>query len=91
MKKEHRQNKKDDLEHWEPDWLDPRNDRKAPYTEEELREFAQGFMESMDDAAAVKKLIQQEGRENAEKVIKEQFKKKDEYNLDNLGPDATSH
>ena len=91
MKKEHRKNKKDYPEDWEPDWLDPSNDRKTPSTEKELSEFAQGFMESMDDTAAVTKLIQQEGRENAEKMIKEQFKKKDKYNLDNLGPDATSH
>ena len=91
MKKEHRKNKKDYPEDWEPDWLDASNDRKTPYTEEELSEFTQGFMESMDDTAAVKKLIQQEGRENAEKMIKEQLKKKDKYNLDNLGTDATSH
>lgn len=91
MKKEHRKNKKDYPEDWEPDWLDASNDRKTPYTEEELSEFAQGFMESMDDTAAVKKLIEQEGRENAEKIIKEQFKKKDKYNLDNLSPDAMSH
>ena len=91
MKKEHRKNIERYPEDWEPDWLDPANDRKTPYTQEELREFAQGIMESMDDTAAVKKLIQQEGREKAEKTIKEKFKKKDEYNLDNLGPDATSH
>ena len=48
-------------------------------------------MESMDDTAAVKKLIQQEGREKAEKMIKKQLKKKDKYNLDNLSTDATSH
>jgi len=91
MTKENRKNIEGYTEDWEPDWLDPSNDRKTPYTEEELSEFAQGFMESMDDTAAVKKLIQQEGRENAEKMIKEQFKKKDKYNLDNLGPDETSH
>jgi len=32
----------------EPDWLDPTNDRKTPYTEEELDLFVEGFISSMD-------------------------------------------
>ena len=78
-------------EDWEPDWLDPANDRKTPYTEEELNEFAQGFMSSMSDTAAVKDLVEQVGEENAEKIVKNQFKKKDVYNLDNLKKSSTKH
>ena len=91
MKKEHRKSKRGYPKNWEPDWLDPTNDRKTPYTEEELSEFAKGFMESMDDTATLKRLIQQEGQENAEQMVKEQFKKRGKFNLDNLEPDATSH
>jgi len=91
MKKEHRESIEGYPEDWEPDWLDPSNDRKTPYTQEELREFAQGFMESMGDTATVKELIQREGRERAEKIVESQFMKKDKYNLNNLSPDATSH
>ena len=78
-------------EDWEPDWLDPGNDRKTPYTEEELKEFAQGFMSSMSDTAAVKALVEKAGKENAEKIVKNQLKKKDNYNLDNLQTDYTKH
>jgi hypothetical protein len=91
MKKEQYKNIEDYPDDWEPDWLDPANDRKTPYTEEELNEFAQGFMEGMSDTAAVQRLIQQEGMEKAKKIVKAQFKKKDKYNLDNLNSDATSH
>jgi hypothetical protein len=91
MKKEQYKNIEDYPEDWEPDWLDPSNDRKTPYTEEELKEFAQGFVESMGDTDAVKNLIQQEGMENARKIIKARFKKNDKYNLDNLDSGAASH
>jgi len=37
-------NKKTDVdsENREPEWMSPANDRKTPYTEEELAEFAEG-------------------------------------------------
>jgi hypothetical protein len=76
---------------WEPDWLNPENDRKTPYTEEELEEFAKGFMESMSDVEAVKQLVEEEGTERAKELVKEQFKKQDVYNLDNLSNNSTKH
>ena len=91
MKDKEYKNIEDYPEDWEPDWLDPANDRKTPYTEEELKEFAAGFMDSMSDTVAVKNLVKKVGNENAEKIVKDQFKKKDEYNLDNLQTDATKH
>ena len=33
----------------EPAWLDPKNDRRTPYTEEELELLVDGFISSMDD------------------------------------------
>jgi len=31
----------------EPDWLDPKNDRKIPYTEKELDIFVDGLIDNM--------------------------------------------
>jgi hypothetical protein len=28
----------------EPDWLDPTNDRKTPYTDEEIEHFVDGYI-----------------------------------------------
>ena len=28
----------------EPDWMNPANDRKTPYTNEEIEEFVDGFI-----------------------------------------------
>ncbi len=91
MKNKEYKNIEDYPEDWEPDWLDPANDRKTPYTDEELKEFAQGFMDSMSDTDAVRNLAKKVGKENAEKIVTIQFKKKDEYNLDNLQSNATKH
>ena len=69
---------------WEPPWMNPTNDRKTPYTEEELEEFAEGFMQSMSDTAALQKLIEEEGEEKARSIVKKAIKKKDGNNLENI-------
>ncbi len=69
---------------WEPPWMNPANGRKTPYTEEELKKFAQGFMENMSDTAAVQNLIEREGKERAEDIIKARLKKSDMNNLENI-------
>ena len=84
----HQQKRPDD---WEPDWMNPANDRKTPYTEDELKEFAQGFMDSMSDTNAVKSLVKEVGKENAEKIVKEKLEKEDKNNLCNLIPKSTKH
>ncbi len=33
----------------EPDWMNPANDRKTPYTNEEIEEFVDGFILGLDD------------------------------------------
>ena len=48
-------------------------------------------MDSMSDTNAVKSLVKEVGKENAEKIVKKNIKKKDRYNLDNLLPDSTKH
>ena len=57
MKNKKCQNIEDYPEDWEPDWLDPANDRKTPYTEEELKEFAEGFMDILSETFAGMNLV----------------------------------
>ncbi|MEY8215142.1 MAG: hypothetical protein RPR97_11775 [Colwellia sp.] len=33
----------------EPDWMNPANDRKTPYTDEELESFVDGFIAGFED------------------------------------------
>ena len=76
---------------WEPDWINPANDRKTPYTEDELKEFAQGFIDSLSDTNAVKTLVKKVGKENAKKIVKKNLEKEDKNNLCNLTPNSTKH
>ena len=62
---------------WEPEWMNPANDRKTPYTEEELKIFSEGFAESMSDTKAYKDFQNEVGEENTIKVLKEQFREQD--------------
>jgi len=41
----------------EPPWMTSANDRKMPYTEEQLEEFAEGFIKSMGDTEALQSLL----------------------------------
>ncbi len=69
---------------WEPPWLNPANARKSPYTEEELEQFAEGFITSMIDTAKLRIMIEQEGIGKVKEVVKEGFRKQDERNLINM-------
>lgn len=77
MKKKQK-NIEDHADDWEPEWMNPANDRKTPYTEEELKIFAEGFAESMSDTKAYKDFQSEVGEENTIKVLKEQFREQDE-------------
>ncbi len=93
MKKKDNENiqEKERSDDWEPDWMNPANDRKTPYTEDELNEFAQGFMDSMIDIDSVRSLVKKVGKENAKNIIKEKIEKEDKNNLCNLIPKSTKH
>ncbi len=52
----------------EPNWIDSRNDRKTPYTEEELELFVEGFISSMDDVAAWKHMVEGVGEVKSREV-----------------------
>jgi len=93
MKKKDKENTQEQ-EHpddWEPTWMNPANDRKTPYTEDELEEFSQGFMDSMSDTNAVKDLVDKVGKDNAKNIVKKNIKKEDKNNLCNLTPKNTRH
>jgi len=60
------------------------NDRKMPYTEEQLEEFAEGFIKSMGDTEALQSLLAKEGMEKAKETIKEAFRRQDDRNLMNM-------
>tara|TARA_R110001583_G_scaffold125319_1_gene276862 strand:+ start:582 stop:830 length:249 start_codon:yes stop_codon:yes gene_type:complete len=69
----------------EPDWMNPANDRKTPYTDEEIDVFVEGFIIGLDDKewADIK---QKYGEEEARKRIRASMVDRDERNLNNLTP-----
>ncbi len=65
-----KKNKKND----DPPWMDPANDRKTPYTEEELELFAEGFIN--DNIELWETLVKSHGQEAAVEKVKEGFRRK---------------
>jgi hypothetical protein len=63
-------------EYKEPEWMNPANDRKTPYTEEEIEEFVEVFIERFPDH--YKKLLKDDGPNTAKIILKNRFKAKDE-------------
>jgi len=74
----------DSSENREPEWMNPANDRKTPYTEEELAEFAEGIISSMGDTEKLKNMIEKEGIDKVKEILIESFRTQDERNLINL-------
>ena len=73
----------------EPDWVNPANERKAPYTEEELELFVDDFIKGFGDEWEDLKFKLGESKKN--KKIKDGFIAKDENNLHNIEPDGEVH
>lgn len=73
----------------EPDWVNPANDRKTPYTDEELELFVDGFIEDYEDEREDLKL--KFGELTARRRIKNGFIANDENNLLNIEPDDEVH
>ena len=78
-------NKTDDGSDKEPDWLNPANDRKTPYTEEEIDTFVEDFILGLDDQEWLS-IKSEYGEKNARERIRAGFVKMDERNLVNLTP-----
>jgi hypothetical protein len=75
----------------EPAWIDPSNDRKTPYTDEELEQFVTDFVANMADVQAWNDLIKDVGETKARQILKEQFMARDDKNLVNWDPDSSAH
>jgi hypothetical protein len=70
----------------DPDWLDPRKDRKTPYSEQELELFAEGFVSSMGDVVDWNQMVKEIGEIKAREVLKEGFRR-----MDPNGPIRSKH
>ncbi len=72
----------------EPDWMNPANDRKTPYTDKEIDEFVDGFILGLDDYewSAMKAEL---GEEQAREKIRAGMIRMDERNLINMTPDGS--
>ena len=57
----------------EPSWLDPRNDRKTPFTDAELDVLADDFIARMADTQAWQDLVAEVGEQQAREVVKQRF------------------
>ena len=91
MKKKTDKNLNDHSGGWEPPWMDSSNDRKTPYTEEELEQFAEEFISSMGDTGILKSMIEKEGKKKVMEVVKERLRKQDERNLVNMITEGSVH
>jgi hypothetical protein len=74
----------------EPEWMNPENDRKTPYTDEELEEFVDGFIQGLDEAEWLE-LKSRFGEDEARKNIMAGFIASDERNLINRAPEGGVH
>ena len=91
MKKRPDKNTDEHPDDWEPPWMNPANDRKTPYSEEVLEQFAEGFIARMSDIAEVKIMIERKGEEKVKEILKEGFRKQDERNLINIEIEGSVH
>ena len=72
----------------EPAWLNPDNDRKTPYTDEEIEIFVEGFILGLD-THEWESMKTELGEAKAREKIKTAFIKKDERNIANMTPMGT--
>jgi hypothetical protein len=75
----------------EPDWLDPANDRKTPYTDAELDRLASDFLAMNKDVAVWKNLIARVGELKAHAVVKQRLAARDPKSLINWHPSESTH
>ena len=75
----------------EPEWLNPANDRKTPYTDAELDRLAADFLAMNKDVAVWKNLIAGVGELDALAVAKQRLAKRDSRSLINWLPEGSRH
>jgi hypothetical protein len=71
-----------------PDWMNPDNDRKTPYTDEEIDTFVEDFILGLDEQEWLL-MISEHGEEIARKKIRVAIVKMDEKNLANITPEGS--
>jgi hypothetical protein len=72
-------------------WLDPRNDRRTPFTDAELDALADDFIARMADTQAWQHLVAEVGKEEAREVLKQRLAAQDANSLINWQPDGPLH
>jgi len=72
----------------EPSWLDPRNDRKTPFSDAELDVLADDFIARMADTQAWQDLVAEVGEQRAREVVKQRLAAQDPNSLINWQPDG---
>jgi hypothetical protein len=75
----------------EPDWLNPANDRKTPYTDAELDRLASDFLAMNRDVAVWKALIARVGELEALAIVKQRLAERDPKSLINWSPCGSLH
>ena len=75
----------------DPSWLDPRNDRKTPFTDAELEILANDFIAAIADTAAWQNLVAEVGEPQAREVAKKRLAAQDANSLVNWQPDGPLH
>ncbi len=73
----------------QPDWMNPANDRKTTFTDEEIDEFVDDYIHEFKDIWEDLKL--KLGKAAARQKIKDGFISQDENNLLNIEPSAEIH
>jgi hypothetical protein len=68
-----------------PDWMNPANDRKTPYTEEEIDTFVEDFILGLDKQEWLS-ITAEHGEEKAREKIRTAFVNMDENSLVNMTP-----
>jgi len=75
----------------EPSWLDPRNDRKTPFTDAELDLLICDFIARMADTEAWQGLVAEVGEQQAREVVKQRLAAQDANSLINWQPEGPLH
>jgi hypothetical protein len=75
----------------EPDWLNPANDRRTPFTDAELDRLASDFLAMNRDVAVWKALIARVGQIEAVAVVKQRLAARDTNSLISWRPIGSLH
>lgn len=75
----------------EPDWLNPANDRKPPFTDAELDMLAADFIAMNRDSAAWRIIVIAVGEQGATAIAKQRLAARDPLILINWKPVGAKH